>query len=143
MKSTVAALIVYEDADILRQLEKALSGQVAKIWYACTCREVAELMAGAGLPELIFTETRLCDGTWRDLLKLAQTAFPAPNVILVARLEDIRLYLDAMEEGVADYVVPPFEASGVAHVIQCALHNVVSQRKAARRLAATGHVCGG
>jgi DNA-binding NtrC family response regulator len=140
MKST--ALIVYEDADMLCQLEKALADEFTKISYACTCREVAELMAGAGLPELIFTETRLPDGTWRDILKLAQTAFPAANVILVTRLEDIRLYVDAMEEGVADYVVPPFEASGIAHVIQCALHDVVGRRKAARRLAATGQVSG-
>lgn len=137
MKSTGAALIVYENADMLCQLEKALAGQFAKIWHASTCREVAELMAGAGLPELIFTETRLLDGTWRDLLKLAQRAFPVTNVILVTRLEEIRLYLDAMEEGVADYIVPPFEASGIAHVIQCALHDVVSRREPARRLAAT------
>jgi DNA-binding NtrC family response regulator len=136
MKSTVTALIVCEDADMLCQLEKALADPLANIWSARTCREAAELVAGRGIPELIFTQTKLPDGSWRNLLNLAQTAFPAPGVILVTRLEDIRLYLDAMNEGVADYIVPPFEALGIAHVIQSALNELASRRKGSWRLAA-------
>jgi DNA-binding NtrC family response regulator len=137
MKSTATALIVCEDADMLCQLEKALADPLANTWSARTCREATELVAHRGIPELIFTQTEFPDGSWRNILNLAQTVFPTASVILVTRLEDIRLYLDAINEGVADYIIPPFEAFGLAHVIQSALDDLRSRRNGARRLAAS------
>ena len=44
--------------------------------------------------------------------------------MITTRLADIRLYLDAMEEGAADYIVPPFAADDVAHVVRSAIQDL-------------------
>jgi FixJ family two-component response regulator len=70
----------------------------------------------------------LSDGTWADVVGLAAKV-PAPvNVIVVARFVDIRLYVDVIERGAFDFLAPPFVPSDLAHVVRCAVENVVSRR---------------
>jgi DNA-binding NtrC family response regulator len=72
-------------------------------------------------PQLVFTGVTLPDGSWREVLVLAgQTGEPTP-VIVVSRLVDLRLYINALEGGVSDFIVPPFRPPDVAWIIDHAL----------------------
>jgi FixJ family two-component response regulator len=46
------------------------------------------------------------------------------NVIVVARFLDIQLYFETMEQGACDFVMPPFRAPEIHHVVVCALEEV-------------------
>ncbi len=69
---------------------------------------------------MVFTGTDFADGTWRDVLDLARASEPRAAVILTTRLEDMSLYLEAMDEDAFDYIVPPFVVSDVAALISSA-----------------------
>lgn len=76
-------------------------------------------MFGAEAPGLIFTDTDLSDGTWSDILRLADMR-DVP-VIVVSRFVDLPLYLEVLESGAADYIVPPFRDADVLYVLEGAL----------------------
>src|SRR6516162_10159363 len=84
------------------------------------CQEASLELTRAKPVHLVFTDTTLPDGTWGDVLGLAAKA-PAPvNVIVVARLVDVRLYLEVIQSGAFDFITPPFAPGDVARVIRCA-----------------------
>jgi len=82
---------------------------------------------------LVFTDTELRDGTWTDILAVAERAACPVNVVVVARVVDTRFYVEAMEAGVFDFIVPPFNATDLAHVVRCAADNVLARRVAHSR----------
>ena len=50
----------------------------------------------------------------------SQALSPLP-VILVAPFVNVTNYLDSMEQGASDYVVPPFLNTDIAHVLMAAI----------------------
>jgi DNA-binding NtrC family response regulator len=46
----------------------------------------------------------------RSVLREALELFPGTPVVVVSRLPDVERWLDALEDGAADYCAPPFEA---------------------------------
>ncbi len=128
MKEAASVLFVHHESEPFGALEKALEGQSVKVCHASNCREASDLLENSKPPHLVFTDTMLPDGTWADVLGLAAKA-PAPvSLIVVARLPDMRLYVEAIENGAFDFLAPPFVPSDLAHVVRCALENVVSRR---------------
>ncbi len=87
------------------------------------------MLEGPVPPLLVFTDRQLPDGTWRDIVRLAESAHAPTSVIVVSRLTDVRLYVDAIEQGAYDFIVPPFEAAGLAHVVRCATAHTLDQRQ--------------
>jgi DNA-binding NtrC family response regulator len=69
---------------------------------------------------LLFTAVVLPDSTWTDVLESAQAETPAAPVILVSRILDFGLYLEAMEKGATDFMVPPFTRAELQFVIRSA-----------------------
>jgi DNA-binding NtrC family response regulator len=128
MKEATSALFVHYESEPLGALEKALEGQSVKVCHASSCREASHLLQYSNPPHLIFTDTMLPDGTWADVVGLAANAPVRVNVIVVARLVDIRLYVDVIERGAFDFLAPPFVPSDLAHVVRCAVENIVSRR---------------
>ena len=124
MDHTLSALVVNDDANLLQQLRNVLETQHVTTRCACTCEEAKAVLSLEEHPDIIFAGTSFADGTWRDLLKLAHQISPGAGVVITTRLADVRLYLDAMDEGAADYIVPPFAASDVAHVVRSTLQDV-------------------
>jgi DNA-binding NtrC family response regulator len=70
---------------------------------------------------MIFTDTNLSDATWVDVLRLA--ARHLVPVIVVSRQVDFRLYVDSLERGALDVIVPPFVGAYLAHIVRCAAWN--------------------
>lgn len=109
-------------------LKVLLKRQGIDIWSSKTCEEVARLL-NQTQPELIFTATKLSDRTWSDIVSLAEKASVATNVIVVGRFKDTRLYLETIENGAADFILPPFESDSIALVVRVAADDVRRRRE--------------
>ena len=57
---------------------------------------------------------------------------------MVSRLVDVGLYVDTMEGGAFDFIVPPLSANELTHVVKCAVENVLNLRRGAGRSQLTG-----
>ncbi len=123
------ALLVSDGDESFESLREVLKSSGTEVWNARTCAEAARLLDQTH-PHLIFTATQHGDGTWRDIITLAEKASVATNVIVVGESKDIRLYIAAMEPGAFDFILPPFESEPVGHVIRVAAEDVRRRREA-------------
>ena len=89
------------------------------------------MLGGLNPVPLVFTDKQLPDGTWADVLAVAEQATQPVNVIVVARIVDTRFYVEAIETGAFDFLAPPFNATDLAYVVRTALDNVHARRAAA------------
>jgi DNA-binding NtrC family response regulator len=133
MQERLSALLVHQQPEPLRALALALERQGVETARAQSCREARRILSGANPPHLVFTDTALPDGLWGDVLALAAQAPQPVNVIVVARLVDTRLYVEAIEAGAFDFLAPPFTTADLAHVVRCAADSVLGRREAQAR----------
>ncbi len=122
-------MLVYSQPDPLSELKLLLESQGVKTLVARSCGEAALRLWGLRPLHTVFTDIQLSDGTWEDLIGLAEKAPWAVNVIVVSRLVDIQLYLETLDRGAFDFLTPPFFPTGVASLLRA------SSLKAAREKA--------
>jgi FixJ family two-component response regulator len=67
------------------------------------------------------TDTTLADGTWVDVLRLANRSGRAVPIVVVSRLVDIEFYIKTLESGAADFIVPPISSCDLIHVVKAAI----------------------
>lgn len=120
-------LIAHEDANVQAQLQAVLEVQGAQARYARTCAEVRAALGSRRVPDIIFAGIDFPDGSWEDVLAMARAARRPVEVILTMAgvgpyldVDDTKIYLDAMNRGAFDFVVPPFAAKDVAIVVRSA-----------------------
>lgn len=124
----ITALLVHYNSETFTTLKAALEHQGLRVIQA-ESRAQAKRLLGAQRPApLAFTDTHLPDGTWADILALAGKAALPVNVIVVARLVNTRLYIETIDAGAFDFIVPPFNATDLGHVVRCAADNVIMRR---------------
>jgi two-component system, NtrC family, response regulator PilR len=128
MSEKISALLVYQISDTLRTLRCALERQGVHVTQVGTCAQAKQQLAGSNPPELIFTGANLPDGTWADILAVAEKAALPVNVIVVARVVDTRFYVEAIEAGAFDFIAPPFIAPDLAYVVRSAAGNAMARR---------------
>ena len=128
MMPEISAILLHDAAGPLPELKRALESQSVKTRMVATCREVTRLLGSSDAPLLIFTDRQLPDGTWSDVVRLACQAPTPASVIVVSRLVDVSLYLDTLERGAFDFIVPPFESAGLAHIVRCGVDNTLTLR---------------
>lgn len=121
-------LLVSDGGDPFDDLRTLLQTQEIETWSARSCDEVSRLLERTQ-PQLIFTGERLSDGSWIDVLGLAERANVPTNVIVVGRSVDIGLYLSTMDHGAFDFILPPFETEAVAHVVRVAAEDTRRRRE--------------
>lgn len=109
-------------------LGRVLDSSPLEIRRLTTCPEAVQELVGRRVASVIFTDVRLPDGDWRQVLHLARHASVPIEVILVSRIVDVRLYLDALEAGAFDFVVPPFSAADLDYIIVNAFYSCLKQR---------------
>jgi DNA-binding NtrC family response regulator len=129
MKDQISTLLLHESADSVGPLILALQGQSLRVRWMGNYQEAVPLLMGPNPPHLVFAESALPGGTWADVVKLAAEAQKPVNVVVVARLVDIRLYLEAIVGGAFDFIVPPLTGNELDHVVRCAAENVLSRRE--------------
>lgn len=135
MTERTTALLVYHNSETLAILKGALERQGIDIIHAESHAQAQRLLGGLNPAPLVFTDTHLPDGTWADILALAEKARQPVNVIVVARVVNTRFYVEAIETGAFDFLVPPFNATDLAHVVRSTLDNVIARRTAGERVA--------
>jgi len=120
MKDTITALLVSEQDEPIVALSKVLEEQGLKTRLVRNVSEASGVLQGKSLPVAVFSATALDDGTWADIAFLAAKASKAVPVIVVSQDVNIKLYKSALENGAADFIVPPFSVPEIAHVLRCA-----------------------
>ena len=130
MTERITALMVHQNSETLTTLKGALERQGMRILQAGSRAVAKRMLGGLNPAPLVFTDTHLPDGTWADILAVAEHAKRPVNVIVVARLVDTRFYVEAIETGAFDFIAPPFNATDLAYVVRTAIDNVVARRKA-------------
>ncbi|HLI30782.1 MAG TPA: response regulator [Terriglobia bacterium] len=123
MRTLAEALLVTGEGQRFKALRNALEEQGIGSRWARSFAEAQAVLRKPGLPQIIFTDTSLPDGDWESVLQLALKTPAHVDVIVVSPWVDIKLYLDAIERGAQDFIVPPFEAALMKHVV----HDVVQK----------------
>jgi DNA-binding NtrC family response regulator len=131
MGEKVTALLVQDQETCFQALQTILEELGIDTRRTRSCVETLPLLAGADPPILVFTDTQLPDGTWADVLRLAAKTRGLVKVIVVSRVVDIALYLDVLDGGGFDFIVPPFYPAEVAHIVRCATQGGPDKTKAA------------
>lgn len=122
MAEQISALFVHPQDETYKELEGVLASMSIAVVNARNFREASLLFKKAGGVDLVFAGIALPDGSWADVLKLAQQSKNFLPVIVVSRTVDINLYLEALEKGAFDFVTPPFITSDLAHIIRSAIY---------------------
>jgi DNA-binding NtrC family response regulator len=130
MTEKIPALLVHHNSETLATLKGALERQGISILHAESQAQAKRLLGGLNPAPLVFTDIQLPDGTWADILAMAEKARQPVNVIVVARVVDTRFYVEAIETGAFDFIAPPFMATDLAYVVRSALDNVAARRAA-------------
>lgn len=120
MTEPIRAILLHDQEYPVSLLAGLLQRQGIAARRARSCQEAAELLAGAPARYVIFTDVNLLDGSWADVLQLAMSTTEPAVVVVVARVVDIKFYVEVIERGAFDFVAPPFTDSDVSHVLRCA-----------------------
>ncbi|HET7213386.1 MAG TPA: response regulator [Terriglobia bacterium] len=126
-KKLFALLVAPEPDDCIQELKAVLKQQQIEIYSAESCEEVERLLDQTH-PELVFTSKLLSDGTWRDVIHMAENISVPTNVIVVSKHNDIRFYTAAMDYGAFDFILPPFETDAITHAVCMASESVRRKR---------------
>jgi DNA-binding NtrC family response regulator len=118
LEDDLTALLVHDPGEPFGGLEQALLKLGIWTEHARSCSNAIAALQGPRSPGLVLTATALADGTWADVLNLANWA--AVPVIVVSRVIDIDLYITTVEAGASDFIVPPLALAELAHVIKMA-----------------------
>jgi DNA-binding NtrC family response regulator len=130
-------LLVHDNSETFTALKDALERLGMTVTQAGSQAQAKRMLCGLNPAPVVFTDTDLPDGKWMDILALSGKAAKHVNVIVVSRLVNTRVYVDAIENGAFDFLAPPFNPTDLAYVVRTALDNAVS-RRAARVTAAPG-----
>jgi two-component system response regulator PilR (NtrC family) len=129
MQERIAALLVHDRPEPMGFIRRALECQFIETQSVRTCREAHQTLWERQPPHLVLTDTRLADGSWEDVVLLAAKA-PAPvNVIVVSEVVDIAFYLETLQRGAFDFIVPPMPLSEFNHVVRSAVDNARRRRE--------------
>lgn len=128
----ISTLLLHELGDSLDALKLALEAQSVNVCCFESLEEARPLMTGPNPPHLIFTQPKLPDGVWADVVNLALKPAKPVNVIVVGRPANVGVYLQTITGGV-DFIVPPLTGYELTHVVRCAIENVLKRREAQAR----------
>lgn len=116
------ALLVHDRPAPLDSLKSALKDLSVETYSVRSCEEAKRLIPQTQ-PQLVFTDTALPDGSWTDVIELAENVGSPVNVIVVGTNKDVKFYLKALERGAVDFVLPPFEREALDFVVRSAAEN--------------------
>jgi len=128
MQETITALLVHDRPEPMGFFRRALEAQKIGFQSVATCREAHDRLGGRQCPHLVLVDPRLPDGSWDDILVSAAAAPSRPNVIVVSDVVDIALYLESVQRGAFDFIVPPMSIPDFNHVLRSAVDNALQRR---------------
>ena len=126
----VCVLFVHREASHLRKFQEIVAGEAVALRLARDLGEACRVMRGAQPPHVVFTDTKLPDGDWQDVLTLALNAAEAVNVVVVSAVGNISLYLEAIERGAFDLLTPNIAPRDFPLLLQAAAADAIARRAA-------------
>ena len=125
----ITALLVHDHSEHLARFEESLKLHGVELTHARNCGEASQALHQHHAPPLlIFTDTRLSDGTYQDILRLAAQAEKFVNVLVVSKIGNITLYMEAMEGGAFDFLTPNVESSRFPLIFRSAAADSMDKR---------------
>jgi DNA-binding NtrC family response regulator len=128
MQPTITALLVHDRPEPMGFIRRALEAQDIKTHSVRTCREAHESLWGHQSPHLVLVDPRLPDGSWDDIVVSAAAAPSRANVIVVSDVVDMALYLESVQRGAFDFIVPPMSMPDFTYVVRSAVANALQRR---------------
>ncbi|XXF80736.1 hybrid histidine protein kinase/response regulator SinK [Myxococcaceae bacterium GXIMD 01537] len=101
-------LLLVDDEAIIRMVFRDLMGQECELLEASTVAAALEHLR-QGPVDLIITDKNLPDGTGLDLAREARGLHPSSRVILMTGYPSLVTTQEALELGVMDYLLKPFD----------------------------------
>lgn len=129
MAEQINALFVHAQDETFHDLAQALRSLSIVVVHARNFQEASLLFKRRSEVDLVFAGVALPDGSWVDVLRLAQQSKSFVPVIVVSGMVDVGLYLEALEEGAFDFITPPFLTSDLAHVVRSAIYKELVSAK--------------
>jgi len=129
----IRALLVHDEEGPWQELKPLLERQGIVTSRARSCEAANVALARYDRPALVFTETVLPDGTWQQIVALAGGTFPRVPVIVVSRLACVQLFVDTLDGGASDFIVPPLRGRNSAHRKECNPQAIRIDRGSARK----------
>jgi DNA-binding NtrC family response regulator len=126
LKRKVFALVVHDRPEPCQALKPVLRLLGVDTFSVSGCTD-ALLLLEQTHPHLIFTDTQLPDGTWIDLVNLADDAAVPTCVILVGSSKDPEMFQAALNYGAFGFISPPFDDGTVSQILSQAMTQVYTR----------------
>jgi DNA-binding NtrC family response regulator len=120
VKGTITALLVGKLDGCLPKLKQCLEELGVKTAFVDQPNKLRVRLRKPNAPELVFAATEPSDDTWSEVVNVARQTGNQP-VIVASRVVDVRKYLDALDRGAFDFVVPPFAQQDLRFVVESAI----------------------
>ncbi|SPE28846.1 hypothetical protein SBA2_410041 [Acidobacteriia bacterium SbA2] len=109
MTEGITALLVHENSETLTTLKGALERQGMHVLHAESQAQARRVLTGLNPAQLVFTDTQLPNGTWADVLAVAEKASQPVNVIVVsigsANFGDLRRQVGTVSHCTLDQLI--------------------------------------
>ena len=119
MNEQIFALLVQTQRSLNVALKLALHGTGIQTRHVRSCAEARQVLAQSPRSHVIFADSTLPDGTWADIVSLADECPRPLNVVVVSPELDVDLYVKVLEGGAFDFIVPPFTGADLLHIVNC------------------------
>ena len=108
------------------EMASALVDSVQIHVYRSTTLDSAEARLRVTNSRVLLTDISFERGGWEDALRMAARLPRRPVVVLVSRLADERLWIDALERGAYDLILEPFQADEMRRILENAHFHATS-----------------
>ncbi len=134
MENPLRAVLVLELPETFEAMGAILSdlsveNYGAKTWNA------AKILIGQYRPLLVFVDLPIWKKSHAEIIRMASVAHQFFNIVIVAPLPDIELYVSAVEQGAFGLVAPPFTHESLTLVVHPAVKDARERREALAHVA--------
>jgi DNA-binding NtrC family response regulator len=129
MNEEISALLVQSQRSPNMALKLALHGTGIRTHHVRSCDEARQILAQPPCHDVIFADAALPDGTWEDIVSLAEACSRPLNVVVVSPELDVDLYIKVLEGGAFDFIVPPFMGADLLHIMNCTAWKGLTQER--------------
>ncbi len=103
-----------------------LSNRLARDGYQCrTCQSATEALEllKQGEFDVVISDLRMPGMSGMELLRTVRAQYPRVTFLVATGVDDVRVGIEAMKEGAADYLLKPFQLDAVVVSVARALEN--------------------
>jgi cyclic di-GMP phosphodiesterase len=120
--ASLQVLLVDDEEAISTMLSHRLGLEGHRCRSARNAAEALEILK-QGEFDVVISDLRMPGISGMELLRTVRSAYPDITFLVATGVDDVRVGVEAMKEGAADYLLKPFQLDGVAMSVARALEN--------------------